>query len=79
MQFYVFTDVCLPSRSLLNVSDISTMGETRVVEDENAPRLGKFAGAQQALLRQATVSDEERVRLPCQGSYNYKVLPIRKP
>eukprot|EP00090_Calanus_glacialis_P040895 TRINITY_DN7160_c0_g1_i2.p1 TRINITY_DN7160_c0_g1~~TRINITY_DN7160_c0_g1_i2.p1 ORF type:complete len:269 (+),score=50.01 TRINITY_DN7160_c0_g1_i2:42-848(+) len=36
------------------------MGETRVVEDTNEPRLGKFAGAQQALLRQATVSDEER-------------------
>ena len=50
---------------MFHVSDISTMGETRVVEDENAPRLGKFAGAQQALLRQATVSDEERVRLPC--------------
>ena len=46
---------------MLHVSDISTMGETRVVEDPTAPRIGKFAGAQQALLRQATVSDEERV------------------
>ena len=37
------------------------MGETRVVEDPTAPQIGKFAGAKQALLRQATVSDEERV------------------
>ena len=49
---------------MFHVSDTFTMGETQVVEDINAPRLGKFAGAQQALLRQATVSDEERVRLP---------------